>query len=67
MMDVGGTTARTVDEYVAIAGALGRDSTERSRLSAEIESRKHRIYRDLDCIAALEAFLDGAVRNTART
>lgn len=67
MMDVSGTTARTVDEYIAIAGALGRDATERSRLSAEIESRKHRIYRDLDCIAALEAFLDGAVRNTART
>jgi protein O-GlcNAc transferase len=67
MMDVSGTTARTVDEYVAIADALGRDATERSRLSAEIESRKHRIYRDIDCIAALEEFLEGAVRNSART
>jgi protein O-GlcNAc transferase len=66
MMEVSGTTARTVDEYIAIAGALGRDAAERSRLSAQISSQKHRIYRDRNCIAALEAFLEGAVRNSAR-
>jgi protein O-GlcNAc transferase len=37
--------------------------TKRTELSARIASKKHRIYRDRDCIAALEAFLDGAVRN----
>jgi protein O-GlcNAc transferase len=63
MMGVGETTARTVDEYVDIAGALGREVAKRSRLSAQIRDRKHRIYRDLDCIASLQEFLDKAVRN----
>ncbi|MEH2565809.1 tetratricopeptide repeat protein [Bradyrhizobium sp. AZCC 2289] len=63
MMGVGETTARTVDEYVDIAGALGREVTKRSRLSAQIRDRKHRIYRDLGCIASLQEFLDKAVRN----
>jgi protein O-GlcNAc transferase len=63
MMDVRETTARTIDEYVAIAGSLGRDATKRNQLSAEIAEKKHRIYRDHQCIAALEAFLDKAVRD----
>lgn len=66
MMNVGETTARTVDEYVAIAGALGRDVTKRNRLSAQIINQKHRIYRDRDCILALEGFLDEAVRKSGR-
>jgi predicted O-linked N-acetylglucosamine transferase (SPINDLY family) len=63
MMDVRETTARTVDEYVSIAGLLGRSSAKRSELSARISNNKHRLYRDRDCIVALEAFLDSAVRN----
>jgi predicted O-linked N-acetylglucosamine transferase (SPINDLY family) len=63
MMDVRGTTARTIDEYVSIAGLLGRTPAKRSELSAEIANKKHRVYRDRTCIAALEAFLDEAVRN----
>jgi predicted O-linked N-acetylglucosamine transferase (SPINDLY family) len=63
MMDVGETTARTIEEYVATAGALGRDATKRNRLSAQIADQKRRIYRDLDCIASLQEFLDEAVRN----
>lgn len=64
MMDVGETTTRTIDEYVAIAAALGRDAALRNRLSAQITDRKQRIYRDLDCIAALQEFLEQAVRNS---
>jgi protein O-GlcNAc transferase len=63
MMDIGGTTARTVDEYVAIAGMLGRAGAKRAELSDRIAENKHRVYRDRDCIVALEAFLDRAVRN----
>ena len=63
MMDVRGTTARTIDEYVSIAGFLGRTTAKRTELSAEIASKKHRVHRDRTCIAALEAFLDEAVRN----
>jgi protein O-GlcNAc transferase len=64
MMDVRETTARSIDEYVFIAGDLGRDTAKRTELSARIANAKHRVYRDHDCIAALEAFLEGAVRNS---
>ena len=63
MMDVRGTTARTIDEYVSIAASLGRNTAKRAQLSAQIANNKHRVYRDRDCIAALEAFLEGAIRN----
>jgi protein O-GlcNAc transferase len=62
-MQVRETTARTIGEYVSIAGALGRSSAKRSELSARISSNKHRLYRDRDCIIALEAFLESAVRS----
>jgi protein O-GlcNAc transferase len=62
MMEVDGTTARDVDEYVAIAVRLGRDATRRAELAATIAGRKHRVYRDSGCIAALEDFLDRAIR-----
>jgi protein O-GlcNAc transferase len=65
MMEIRETTARTLDEYVSIAGALGRSVAKRAELSGQIASRKHRVYRDRHCILALESFLDQAVRNTA--
>ena len=63
MMNVQGTTAHTVDEYVAIASVLGRSEARRKAVSAEIAANKHRLYRDLQCIAGLESFLEEAVRN----
>jgi predicted O-linked N-acetylglucosamine transferase (SPINDLY family) len=65
MMEIGETTARTVDEYVSIAAALGRSRARRAELSARIADGKHRLYRDRQCIEALEAFLDQAVRDGA--
>ena len=62
MMDVRETTARTIDEYVSIAGVLGRATAKRTELSAEIANKKHRVYRDRECIVALEDFLDEATR-----
>jgi hypothetical protein len=62
IMGISETTARTIDEYVSIAGFLGRTSAKRAELSAEITDKKHRVYRDRTCIAALETFLDQAVR-----
>ncbi len=64
MMEVRETTARTVDEYVSIAGLLGRDIARRIELSAQIANKKHRVYQDRLCIAALEEFLERAVRNS---
>jgi protein O-GlcNAc transferase len=62
MMGIGEATARTVDEFVSIASSLGRSRERRSALSAEIANRKHRVYRDRECIVALEAFLDRVAR-----
>jgi predicted O-linked N-acetylglucosamine transferase (SPINDLY family) len=56
------TVARTIDQYVAIAADLGRNAERRSLLSCQTSSRTHRLYRDLDCIAAFEEFLVAAVR-----
>jgi predicted O-linked N-acetylglucosamine transferase (SPINDLY family) len=67
MMGVGETTARSVDEYVAVAVSLGRSREKRTQLSAEIADKKHRIYRDRRCIVALETFLDSAVRHGDRS
>lgn len=64
MMDVRETTARTIDEYVSMAGLLGRNTVKRAGLSAQIANNKHRVYRDRECIVALEAFLDRAVRDS---
>ncbi|MEA2922243.1 MAG: protein O-GlcNAc transferase [Bradyrhizobium sp.] len=65
MMDLGATTAHTIDQYVSIAVALGVSSARRAELSARIADSKHRVYRDRECIAALEGFLDRAVRGAA--
>jgi protein O-GlcNAc transferase len=64
VMDVHGTTANSVDEFVLIASALGRDRAGRSEISARIAANKHRLYRDLSCIAALETFLNEAIRKS---
>ncbi len=64
MMGIHRTTARTVDEFVAIASSLGCSRERRSELSGEIATRKHRVYGDRECIVALEAFLDRVARGT---
>ena len=61
-MEIRETTAQTIDEYVSIAGDLGGNTTKRIELSARISNRKHRVYRDPHCVAALEDFLDEATR-----
>jgi protein O-GlcNAc transferase len=62
MMGVGQATARSVDEYVATAVSLGQDENKRADLSARIAQNKYRVYRDLQPVRALEAFLEQAVR-----
>jgi predicted O-linked N-acetylglucosamine transferase (SPINDLY family) len=62
-MQISDATARSPEEYVSMASALGRDGARRNEMSARIAANKHRIYRDADCIAALETFFEAAVRN----
>jgi protein O-GlcNAc transferase len=59
---VGETVADSIDEYVSIATRLATSSAERRRISVEIDRNKHRVYRDRDCIAGLEDFIENAAR-----
>jgi protein O-GlcNAc transferase len=63
MMGIRETTARTVDDYIAIAIELGRNATWRADLGGKIRDNKYRVVRDRSCITALEAFLDRVARN----
>lgn len=65
MMGVTETIAQSIDDYVAIAGRLGREADWRNATKARIAANKHRVYRDRACIAALEDFLDRVARGTA--
>jgi protein O-GlcNAc transferase len=64
-MDVRETTAGSVEEYISIAAALGRDQARRGEASSRISSNKHRVYRDLECVAGLESFFERAVRESS--
>ena len=66
MMDVTETIAPTVDDYVAIAARLGRDSAWRNEIKARMAANKHRLYGDRACIAALEDFLGRDIWASAR-
>jgi predicted O-linked N-acetylglucosamine transferase (SPINDLY family) len=62
MMGVTETIAGSLDDYVATAVRLGRDTQLRAELRGRVAANKHRIYRDRACITALEDFLDREAR-----
>jgi predicted O-linked N-acetylglucosamine transferase (SPINDLY family) len=62
MIGVEDTIATTVDDYVAIATRLGKDAQFRRAISSRMAENRHKIYRDRAPIAALEDFLEKAVR-----
>jgi predicted O-linked N-acetylglucosamine transferase (SPINDLY family) len=62
IMGVTGTVTQTLDNYVATATRLARDETWRKEIKSAIAANKQGLYRDRTCIAALEEFLDEAVR-----
>ena len=61
MMGIRDTTADCVDTFVSIAAALA-DRATRIDVSSRIAASKAGLYRDLECVAGLESFLDQAVR-----
>ncbi len=65
LMGVTDTIAETVDDYVAIAARLANAPAYRQTLKQRVADNKHKIYRDRDCITALEYFLERAVRGEA--
>jgi protein O-GlcNAc transferase len=63
LMAVSDTIADTVDDYVAIAARLARDTAWRAAIGQRIAASKHRLYRDRAYIIALQEFLARAVRD----
>ena len=64
MMGINQTIAGSIEDYIGIAARLAMDREYRRAQAFEIVSRKPAVYRDRACIAALEDFLDQAVRRT---
>lgn len=62
MMGVTETIAGTVDDYVSLAVRLARDPSWRNAVRRRMAENKHRVYRDRECIAALETFLGRVAR-----
>jgi protein O-GlcNAc transferase len=65
MMGVTETIADTVDEYISLAVHLARDPGWRNVVRRRIAENKHRVYRDRECIAALEEFFCRVARGEA--
>jgi protein O-GlcNAc transferase len=53
--------AQDIDQYVSLAGRLGRDTDARKQISDKISQLKNRLYRDTECVKSLESFLKDAV------
>jgi predicted O-linked N-acetylglucosamine transferase (SPINDLY family) len=62
MMGMPETIASNVDGYVALAVRLAREPELRAALKARVARERHRLYRDRASIAALENFIERAVR-----
>jgi protein O-GlcNAc transferase len=62
MMGLTETIATDFDEYISSAVKLGRDSQWRQYISDKISKSKHLAYHDRTCVAALEEFLERAVK-----
>lgn len=67
MMGVTATTAKTLDDYVSIAVRLALDMPWRAAIKAQTAEMKHRVYRDHNCVSALEEFLRRVARHGRET
>jgi predicted O-linked N-acetylglucosamine transferase (SPINDLY family) len=62
MIGVTETVTETVEAYVSVATRLAFDMPWRIAVKDRIRGEKHRVYRDRECITALEDFLEASVR-----
>ena len=63
-MGITETITNNVDEFVTTAARLANHSDERDALGVrKIASNKRHLYRDPECIEALEEFLARAARH----
>ena len=64
MMGLEQLIASDVNSYVELAVRLGRDSGRRDELRKEVVERFPRVAGDLECVRALETFLDRVVTSS---
>jgi protein O-GlcNAc transferase len=62
MMGMAETVGETVDDYVALAVRMGANLAWRAAMKDRVAHNKQRLYRDRNCIAALQDFLDSVAR-----
>jgi protein O-GlcNAc transferase len=67
MMNITETIASDCEEYIAIAVELAKSADLRRAMSCKISSNKYRLYRDRECIEALQQFLEHAARQRANS
>jgi protein O-GlcNAc transferase len=67
MMNITETITHDVDEYISKAIRLAQNLDERAALSRKISVNKHLVYRDRECVAALEEFLVRVGRRQVQT
>jgi len=63
MIGVTETIAATLDDYVDIAIRLALEQDWRAAIRQKMRENSHRAYRDMDCIGALEEFMDRVARS----
>jgi predicted O-linked N-acetylglucosamine transferase (SPINDLY family) len=63
MIGVTETIAKDIEEYVKIAVKLGTDNEFRLLVKNKIFTNKHKLFRDMKSISALEIFIESAVRD----
>lgn len=64
MMGMPETIAANVDDYVALAVRMAKDTAWRNEIRHRVAHDRGQLYRDRTCIAALESFLDRATRGS---
>jgi predicted O-linked N-acetylglucosamine transferase (SPINDLY family) len=62
MMDVEETITDNLHAYVETAVRLGNDPSWRASIAEKMAANSDRVYRDRECITALETFLETAVQ-----
>ena len=63
MLDVPETIATTIEDYVAVAARLGKDTQFRQSISSRMSENRDRVYRDRAPVTALENFIERCARS----
>jgi predicted O-linked N-acetylglucosamine transferase (SPINDLY family) len=66
MMGVEETATEMIDDYISTAIRLARDVPWRMAVKNKIAANKHKVYRDINCVSALQEFLESVARRETK-